>query len=359
MNQTAASQGRFPRFASAVAIAVLLPLTMATGCPFSVDQFRPRCEKDSDCNDKVECTKDECVGGYCENTPKPKETACGKDSASVCDGDGKCVECVSNADCAANHPLLPVCDLAINECVSCTDGKKNGKEDDVDCGGPDCGACLGKACDPSLGPAACGNHTFCSPLDNICCTTPCDGKCEACVGDKTGEPDGTCAPIPYGTDPDQECAAQGACGAAPGKCRCEDGVKNADESDVDCGGATCARCGGGQMCGMASDCAANVAECVDGACCNSICELPCTHCDPVGQCVFVPAGFDDAFCGATKACGANGAGCVGKAGTACASGSQCLSGSCVAMKCAQGALGKPCTTNADCAAGTCNNYLCQ
>jgi hypothetical protein len=39
----------------------------------------------------------------------------------------------------------------------------------------------------------------------ICCNTACEGKCEACLFFKTGQPDGTCADILDKTDPDKEC----------------------------------------------------------------------------------------------------------------------------------------------------------
>ena len=46
---------------------------------------------------------------------------------------------------------------------------------------------------------------------------------------------------------------------------CTNGVKDGDESGVDCGGASgCAPCGGGAACLVASDCASNM--CVDGLC---------------------------------------------------------------------------------------------
>jgi len=316
------------------------------------------CTTPADCPAGDACSAPVCLANQCGLVAASAGIACLGPSgeAYVCDGAGECVECLSNGDCAANQPMAPVCDLAQRKCVSCSDGVKNGKEEDVDCGGPDCAACLGRPCHAQLG---CAQGSLCALPENVCCATVCGQKCEACSMARTGQPDGTCAPVLVGEDPDGECAMLGGCGAAPGKCRCQDGVKNGDETDVDCGGAACAGCGGGKTCGMASDCAANVPECVQGACCINKCSLPCTHCDLVGQCALVPAGFEDSFCGPTKACGANGAGCVGKAGTVCASGSQCLSGICVAMKCAQSALSQPCNTTADCAAGTCQSYVCQ
>ena len=45
---------------------------------------------------------------------------------------------------------------------------------------------------------------------------------------------------------------------------CADGIKNGAESDVDCGGGTCARCQGGQICNTRDDC--HTALCTAGTC---------------------------------------------------------------------------------------------
>ena len=39
---------------------------------------------------------------------------------------------------------------------------------------------------------------------------------------------------------------------------CSDGVKNGDETDVDCGGSRCALCVAGKACGTVSDCASGL-----------------------------------------------------------------------------------------------------
>jgi hypothetical protein len=49
----------------------------------------------------------------------------------------------------------------------------------------------------------------------------------------------------------------------PGK-TCSDGIKNGAESDVDCGGGTCPRCQGGQICTSRNDC--HTALCTGGTC---------------------------------------------------------------------------------------------
>ena len=46
--------------------------------------------------------------------------------------------------------------------------------------------------------------------------------------------------------------------------QCADGIKNGAESDVDCGGGTCPRCQGGQVCNSRNDC--HTALCTGGTC---------------------------------------------------------------------------------------------
>ena len=73
---------------------------------------------------------------------------------------------------------------------------------------------LGELGDACTGGDGCQSQ-HCS--DGVCCDTACDGACEACVGAKSGGGlDGTCGPVPAGTDPDDECTAA-ACGGS-GRC---------------------------------------------------------------------------------------------------------------------------------------------
>ncbi len=58
----------------------------------------------------------------------------------------------------------------------------------------------------------------------------------------------------------------GTCQTAPPADRCHDRVRDANESDVDCGGP-CAPCAGGSICAVAADCAT-------GACTNHACNQP-------------------------------------------------------------------------------------
>src|ERR1044071_2705709 len=83
----------------------------------------------------------------------------------------------------------------------CTDQIVNGDETGIDCGGS-CGKCdLGEGC-------------------------RIDGDCDE--GPGVG---GVCTPLP-----------------------CNNGVKDAAETDIDCGGGTCSKCSGGRACKAATDC---------------------------------------------------------------------------------------------------------
>lgn len=149
--------------------------------------------------------------------PKTPRTACASLAGpGWCDGAGSCVECLVSTDCAAGK----VC--GGHACVvaaSCSDGQQDGQETSVDCGGPECDACDdSKTC----------------RVDQDCESDLCDPLYLTC--------------LPFS---------------------CRDGVKNGDESDVDCGGATCAGCYLAQQCNVAADCATHV--CNGGSCAGSPC----------------------------------------------------------------------------------------
>ncbi len=158
-------------------------------------------------DDGTACTVDACAGGVASHTDANAGSACSDSGGKICDGAGKCVECLQDTDCASLICLA-------NACVapSCTDGVKNGGETDIDCGGPSCPACIsGKLC----------------TIGGDCVTGVCTG--------------GVC---------------QGA--------SCTDNVKNDVETDVDCGGGTCGPCKLGQKCFTGNDCASTL-------CTNNLC----------------------------------------------------------------------------------------
>jgi hypothetical protein len=122
-----------------------------------------------------------------------------------------------------------------------------------------------------------GSGTECR-VNDYCSPNPCDSPpLNYCITDKMlmfYNPLGTCAPNPdngynceYGTT-EVSCAEgryclDGVCSVLPGSCN--DGIKNQDETDVDCGGSTCSqRCWTGQECLEDGDCHYDICE--DGIC---------------------------------------------------------------------------------------------
>ncbi|CAF0790320.1 unnamed protein product [Adineta steineri] len=152
----------------------------------------------------------------------------------------------------------PIKTLTKKVAPSCTDGVKNQDETDVDCGGTICW----KRCDPSK---VCSKHTDCviancNPKSNICQVPSCtdgvknqdetDVDCGGTICSKKCHPRKGCSKhtdciIPNCNPKSNTCQAP----------TCKDRIKNQDETDVDCGGATCAsKCLLQQGCGSNSDC---------------------------------------------------------------------------------------------------------
>lgn len=93
------------------------------------------------------------------------------------------------------------------------------------------------------------------------------------------------------------------CGTGSGDPQCDDGMRNGDESDVDCGGPTCAACADGLGCSGGEDCSSGVCQgesCASPACddgvgngdeididCGGSCEAGCSVgsvCEDDGDC---------------------------------------------------------------------------
>ncbi|MBI4702329.1 MAG: hypothetical protein HY744_14495 [Deltaproteobacteria bacterium] len=78
----------------------------------------------------------------------------------------------------------------------------------------------------------------------------CDGKVATCVGSCAGHED--CIGGYWCVN--QQCVLP----------KCDDKVKDGQETDVDCGGPSCPGCGLGKVCGQGSDCASG--HCTAGTC---------------------------------------------------------------------------------------------
>lgn len=140
-----------------------------------------------------------------------------------------------------------VCTFGFCLPAHCSNHGKDANETDVDCGGPDCFPCgAGRAC--HIG-ADCGNKVCTGSVcqvpscsdgvqngqeSDVDCGYECNQRCP--VGAKCywpGDMDcesGVC--MPMGPDYIGRCQAP----------TCTDGVKNGDETGMDCGGSTCPPC---------------------------------------------------------------------------------------------------------------------
>lgn len=166
-----------------------------------------RCLGGQTCTLHVQCLSERCDEGvcdpsHCENTERDGDetgTNCGGSRCPPCPVNTPCVtsaDCVDRV-CRAGFCLAPECD----DCV------QNGDETGPDCGGPSCLPCLGPG--GGGGGSACIMDTDCS-IGSRC-------MCGGCVG-------------------------------------CADRIRNADETDVDCGGAFCGPCEVGETCLLDRDC---------------------------------------------------------------------------------------------------------
>ncbi len=228
-------------------------------------------------------------------------TGCGAGFASKCDvGEA----CTKDVDCKLANCIGGVCKSA-----SCTDGKRDGDEVGVDCGGTCSSKCDGDVCaaDADCKSKAC-RAGVCAPRGTKSCGV---GVAATCANGELCEQDKDCTSV--------YCA--GNLCAAPDAVSHQDGRINAGETGIDCGGSIKATnlCPGGQACIDGSDC--------QGLCAANVCAAP-THTDgkknlgesdvDCGGAVLDAAGKAAPICGTGKTC-VRGADCesqfCGAAGT--------------------------------------------
>lgn len=191
--------------------------------------------------------------------------------------------CTSAKDCVATG----YCDVGTGLCVPppCTNGVRDTGETDVDCGGSQCVKCgNGKRC---AGGSDC-TSAFCDSKTTTCTVSPCkngvkDGNetdldcggatCTGCADSLVCAVDTDCT--------NGFCDATKHCAADP----CKNGIKDSNEGALDCGGTAvsgtshvCAKCMSGVTCAADGDCAS--ATCLH----SKVCDGPCT-----GLCTVAPS----------------------------------------------------------------------
>jgi hypothetical protein len=298
----------------------------------------PPCAVGLDCIDNHDCKSGACAADVCAMATSTDGMKDGDETDVDCGGKNTgappCMEgqgCLVAADCMSTlcgttGDSVPDGKGGLTKsCLSSTslDGKKDGTETDVDCGGPSAPPCLdGKAC---------GNGKDCASAvctGNVCAVpTSTDGQKNGdesdvdCGGTSTHAP-----PCQNGKNcfKGSDCASDVCTTYSCQAPTSTDGVKNGDETDIDCGGTSthASGCADGKACLVPQDCA-------DGVCTDHVCAAP-TACDGVKN-----GDEGDVDCGGTTTK------CMGQPAPRCAA-------------------GKGCSAQADCApVGTTGNASCD
>jgi hypothetical protein len=249
----------------------------------------------------------------------------------------------------------------------CKNLAKEPAESDVDCGGP-CSQCaIGKSCRKNSDCARgfcsggrCGSNSCTDGVrDNGESDVDCGGSCSKCVDGKECRSGADCA--------SGFCAlpANGS-GFKIGTCtsnHCSDGVLDADEAGVDCGGRDCPKCGNGVASSAPEACDSGFwsgGYCVANACrdgkqspgeggvdCGGVCSAKCQNgqsCSKDADC-----SASAPVCDASKRCAPEPASCHDGAKSAGEGDVDC--GAACKKKCN---VEQGCNVDADCATGQCN-----
>jgi hypothetical protein len=217
------------------------------------------CALGDNCEMAADCATGVCTASVCSD---PVVATCddGRQDGTESDVDcgGTCTQCAVNRRCNIGIDCASLVCQSVCQPPTCSDGVRNGNESDKDCGGS-CSPCsVGAACNmgADCSTVSCsGGHCIAATcMDGIKNGTEsdvdCGGLCSPCA------PNATCGKA---SDCQSLVCTHARCAVAT----CSDGVKNGTESDVDCGQG-CSACLAGQTCNSGADCATGV--CTHGYC---------------------------------------------------------------------------------------------
>ena len=231
------------------------------------------------CRVGADCESRLCVSGRCAEPRCDDQQHNGNETDVDCGG--SCAPCANGSRCAHETDCVSgYCIEGICRDVECTDEERNGSETDVDCGGPDCAACgEGLRCEQ---PEDCLSLVCArtATASGLRCQPPrCDdGVRNAREGDVDCGGDCDACDEGFGCVEDEDCHSRSCIEEVCAAPTCEDERRNGDESDVDCGGTTCEPCPVDLRCEVDSDCLSQ--QCVEGVCERGSFGDPCrTHGD--------------------------------------------------------------------------------
>lgn len=249
---------------------------------------------------------------------------------------------------------------------SCSDKLRNGNESDVDCGGSCQGCPDGKRCDEDSDcvSGACVNE-ICVEAQGSAPVSCVDGVKN---GDESGIDCGQACPAAcengQGCNSDADCES-GRCDPDTNTCvaiSCVDENKNNRETDVDCGGRTCPGCHTGRDCIVHFDCislSCSAQKCDDASCTDGLPNGKETDVDcGGGECNGCP---NRASCELDRDCLSQH--CVQErcVGDGCLDKSKSQSETdvdCGGPECSPCADTKACKEDRDCASKQCSNEIC-
>ncbi|HEX2570635.1 MAG TPA: fibrinogen-like YCDxxxxGGGW domain-containing protein [Polyangia bacterium] len=327
----------------------------------------PACPNGMPCQNNNDCQSGFCGPGNICTTPgcsdgirNGQETGvdCGGPSCPACPvGQG----CQNNGDCQSGY-----CNPQ-GQCAtpSCTDRVRNGQETDVDCGGPLCPACqINQGCQRD---SDCQSG-YCNTSTGQCQTASCsDGLRNGQeTGTDCGGPVCPACPNGQGCQQDRDCQG-GYCDPITRICRaptCTDGVRNGQETGVDCGGGTCPPCTNGMNCQQDSDCQSNYCnpsrQCATPTCTDNVrngqetgtdCGGPVCPTCPDGQGCQTGTDCRSNYCDPNRVCSTPS--CTDGVRNGLETGVDCGGGICPACP-----IGQGCQRNSDCQSNVCTNGIC-
>lgn len=344
-----------------------------SSCPPVAGCISVTCDEENDrcvrTPDDARCDNEDACDG--RETCDPQTGECTAGTPVLCDDENECTidRCDPDDGCLSSPRCLTDADCGDDPCIvaSCTE---EGCCVAVDRCPPTFGTCVffTGQCDPDDGTCLLGHAPIGAPCDTstgsiLCGANGCDGSCQedGCVrastcGNEVDEPGEECEIGQFCVVSNQFCNPDCTCPRAT----CTDGIRNGDESDVDCGGL-CACCEAGHDCFDYSDCCDEFCEdgecstvlpigspctdgvqcesgvCVDGVCCNNDCFGTCIECNQpgsVGICADARPGTDPhEDCPGSTCNGAGGCSGTLPGGAPCTSASQCASGVCFDGEC--------------------------
>jgi hypothetical protein len=181
---------------------------------------------------------------------------------------------VAGSSCDSGSTVEYACAPGATQACTCTDGRAGSQlcsDDRLGWETCECEVVAPVECTPATADVVCGGGPC---VDGYCCDVACDGECMAC--DRPGSR-GTCAPLPLGSDSQNEC---GLCRACDGSGACQAADRGDDPKD-DCERTAPDTCGTNGSCDGSGACESYGVEtrCDDGAACTTD-----DSCDGEGGC---------------------------------------------------------------------------